>query len=504
MPEEWIDLSGTIVEIGKFSNVYSDPGSGDSSIIRTGKYWNIWEAGPDGAYRLKGEAYGYFRPQENPGVLTVDLGVDRRVNGGSKQTSGASAGSFDLMAYSALMEKGVRDRDGVLRSAFFTDDARVMPFADSTRTGMDQIKPYLIAYDSAPVTIDSIDVHPYHIEDRGDYILEYTKFSVRFRTPGQQGSMAGKGIRIWKRQADHSLRIFREIGLHNLDNDLNRTRACLEKFRSDYRQGLLKGQPGMISSYYSKDVRIMPEFQKTLMGREHAGAYLRAFSERFSIKEYMRTEMEILELGQRVVESGLFHMKVTLRSSGKDYEMNGKYLDIWDPAGEDGQDPVLVSEAWNYDERLDIEEEMRISRPSAGGCRKMQPHSPVNSAVSFELAAFNRLMEIAVTEHDAGLWSRIYAADILYCYSRTPLIRGRDNMDRFLEEHVRHLPIFEKLDIRNDRIDDLGGFIIEWASHIAVWRDGGSSGVNTGKDIRIWRRDKDGYLRIFRTIAMYD
>ncbi len=35
-------------------------------------------------------------------------------------------------------------------------------------------------------------------------------------------------------------------------------------------------------------------------------------------------------------------------------------------------------------------------------------------------------------------------------------------------------------------------------------RDGDWSGVFTGKDIRIWRREPDGTLRIFRNIAMYD
>lgn len=66
------------------------------------------------------------------------------------------------------------------------------------------------------------------------------------------------------------------------------------------------------------------------------------------------------------------------------------------------------------------------------------------------------------------------------------------------------MPIFEKLDIRNDRIDDLGKYVIEYASHIAVIRNGDYSGVGTGKDIRIWRREAGGSLKIFRHMAMYD
>jgi hypothetical protein len=92
----------------------------------------------------------------------------------------------------------------------------------------------------------------------------------------------------------------------------------------------------------------------------------------------------------------------------------------------------------------------------------------------------------------------------MFIYSFNPIQKGRKALDEFLETHVNEMPIFEKLDIRNDRIDDLGMFVIEYASHIAVWRNGGSSGVNTGKDLRIWRRETDGSLKILRSMAMYD
>jgi hypothetical protein len=114
------------------------------------------------------------------------------------------------------MEKGVRIRDGVLRSEFFTEDARFMPFADSTKTGIEQLKPYLIAYSTrGNVTIDSIACYTYHHEDFNDFILEYAMFKVKWRVPDVSGMTEGKGIRIWKRQKDKSLKLYREIGTHD-------------------------------------------------------------------------------------------------------------------------------------------------------------------------------------------------------------------------------------------------------------------------------------------------
>lgn len=209
--EEVIDFGKTIVEIGTFEKQYSDSES-DTLLMQKGKYWNVWEVMPDDSFKLKGEAYGFFHPVKDPQTLVVEFPKAQLT---SSQTYLDQKTPFELQAYNALMEKGVRERDGILRSTFFTDDARFMPFSDSTKTGIDDIKPYLIAYNSGKVTIDSISIYTCYSEYFSDDILEYTKFYVKWTVPQFSGTAEGKGIRLWKRQEDKSLRLYREIGLHN-------------------------------------------------------------------------------------------------------------------------------------------------------------------------------------------------------------------------------------------------------------------------------------------------
>jgi ketosteroid isomerase-like protein len=207
---EVIDLGKTIVEIGTFKKEYTHP-ENDTLITQSGKYWNVWDVKADGTLKLKGEAFGFFHPVKDPEMLVVK-NTPMEVS----DISSDSETSFELKAYNALMEKGVRNRDGVLRSEFFTDDGSFMPFADSTVTGMAKIKPYLIAYSSrGKVTIDSISCYTYHSEYFDDHVLEYAKFRVKWSTPQFSGRTQGKGIRIWKRQEDRSLKLYREIGTHN-------------------------------------------------------------------------------------------------------------------------------------------------------------------------------------------------------------------------------------------------------------------------------------------------
>jgi ketosteroid isomerase-like protein len=210
--EEIIVIDSIAIEIGTFKKEYLDSVT-DSAFVQNGKYWNIWSIKSDGSLKIKGEAFGYFHPIKNADLLVVQSN--------NKQPSESEVLltkqiPIELKAYNALMEKGVRNRDGILRAEFFTDNAQFMPFADSTKKGIEKIKPYLIAYNAGTVTIDSIMVYTYDYEKIENYVIEYSMFKVKWSVPQLSGRTEGKGIRIWKRQEDNSLKLFREIGTHNL------------------------------------------------------------------------------------------------------------------------------------------------------------------------------------------------------------------------------------------------------------------------------------------------
>ncbi len=280
-----------------------------------------------------------------------------------------------------------------------------------------------------------------------------------------------------------------------------RNLGYLDKFRADCTKSILAENPEAILGYYAENVRLMPEYQKTVLGKTNASSYHKAFGHRFLVQEYSREKKEITDLGLRVVEIGFFTMKLALKSTGQKRELFGKYVDIWEKA-ENGE-LSLITEAWNYNHEVPFSDELRFAEVPAVHMA-LQGHLPITSDVSFELAALNKLLEAVVSQRDARTWARFFTDDGMFIYSHHPLYEGRKALDNFLESHAKELPIFEHLDIRNDRIDDLGAYVIEYASHIANWRNGESSGVGTGKDIRIWRREPDGSLKLYRAVGMYD
>ena len=279
------------------------------------------------------------------------------------------------------------------------------------------------------------------------------------------------------------------------------TLATLKKFRADFIKAMTDGTPELIHSYYGDNIRLMTETQLTMMGKANALHYYKAFNSRFDVVDYTRTEIEVLDLGARVLEFGTFTTKLKMKSTGKDHELQGKYLNIWEHAT-DGK-MLLVTEVWNYNHRVDIAQQLVFPEVPTVNVA-LQAHVTVKDNISFELAALNHFQETVISQHDAKLWSMYYADDYVLFRVGNPIIKGRKEIDAWLDAHVKELPIFEKLDIRNDHIDNLGEYVIEYASHTAIVRNGEWSGVATGKDIRVWRRERDGSLKIIRGIGAYD
>jgi ketosteroid isomerase-like protein len=288
---------------------------------------------------------------------------------------------------------------------------------------------------------------------------------------------------------------------HNTEPD-GRSVALLNKYSSDYVKSFLEGKPGLLTPYYSEKIRVMPELQKTLTGKTNVAQYYVAFLKRFEVKAFKRDKIEILDLGGQVMEIGRIAMTIVLKSTSTEYLLKGAYLNLWEQLP-DGQ-LLLLTEAWNYDEYYgEIHEHLKFAE-LAGIHIALQPNVNIDSNISFELAALNRMLDETVTNHDANAWSWFYADDAILIPNYHAPYMGKKEITGYIEMHVKELPVFEELDIRHERIDPLGDFVVEYGSHIASWRDGTSSGVGLGKNIRVWRREPDHSLKLFRSIAMYD
>jgi len=280
-----------------------------------------------------------------------------------------------------------------------------------------------------------------------------------------------------------------------------RVQEILHRHRTNQVEGMHRGDSALLAAPGTETSRLLVEAHPTLVGTDAIAGYHRAFLACFDVPAYTREATGQFDLGPTVIETGRVEQRLVVREGGRTFDLIGKYLDAWEKMPDGGL--RLIVSAINYDAWSPVFEEMRFSQVP-GVRTSFQPRTPITDDLTFELAGLCLLIEKAVAEHDAKLWSRLYADDAALFPNNSPARLGRGAIDDYLTLHCRELPVFEKLDIRNDRVEVWGDYVFEYASHIANYRTADASGVSTGKNLRIWRREPSHALKMIFQIGAYD
>ena len=199
---ETISLAEYRLEIGTFTKTFTRI-TDKKNMVHTGKYWCIWKGiGANSELFAYMEGYHQEIPREE--YVVLDIGIEPK-----------NYGTIELRAYAALGEKAIREWDPELRILLYEDDAIFYPFADTAKIGIDVLKPYLRGYHQHDIKIDFIKGQPFAYRYFDGYVLQFSTFEVDWHFNEASGTNKGKGITLWKRQPDHSLKIYRKIGSHN-------------------------------------------------------------------------------------------------------------------------------------------------------------------------------------------------------------------------------------------------------------------------------------------------
>jgi ketosteroid isomerase-like protein len=123
----------------------------------------------------------------------------------------------ELARQNRLDAEAVRNHDTAAKVAKYAADAIYMPFADTPKIGIDEIRTHLTAYtdQGRGVTFESVRVWNEGFEALDGYVIEYPKFEVRWRNGADFGVVSGGGLRLWRREADGSLKLLRQIATHD-------------------------------------------------------------------------------------------------------------------------------------------------------------------------------------------------------------------------------------------------------------------------------------------------
>jgi len=206
-----LPLAGGGLEWGTFKLVYrATDGAAPSAL--DGKYVHLWRPQPDGRVKLAAEVWGYVAPLEHPSSHWF-AGLD---SAGGHVGDADPAIAAELAVLNAANAQSVQQHTPA-RIAQYAQDAVYLPYADAPQVGIAAIRSHLLPYIARgrSATFETVDVGNDGFDIVDGHVIEYSKFAVRWRSGDAAGITSGGGLRVWRREADCTLRIIRQIGTHD-------------------------------------------------------------------------------------------------------------------------------------------------------------------------------------------------------------------------------------------------------------------------------------------------
>jgi ketosteroid isomerase-like protein len=208
--DEVIDLGdGALVEIGRFTLRWRPRDGAERS--EEGKFMAVYRA-EAGTLRLLADVRGYFRPLADAALFRVPI-----VAAPALAAPQDSALDAELAALNRVGAQSVQRYEAEPRIVQYAEDAVYWPVADTPKRGIAAIRAHLVPYteQSRGVTFDSVRVWNDRATRHGDWALENSRFHVRWHNAEMAREVSGGGLRLWRREADGTLKMVRQMGTHD-------------------------------------------------------------------------------------------------------------------------------------------------------------------------------------------------------------------------------------------------------------------------------------------------
>jgi ketosteroid isomerase-like protein len=108
--------------------------------------------------------------------------------------------------------ESMRSADYSKLDQIYAPDCIAFPVDQPMISGLEELKKYV---DSEPMEISFVNLST---EGSGSYAVAHGTFNIKFSTDSAEMNMPGKYVEVWKKQADGTWRLYRDI--YNMDEPM--------------------------------------------------------------------------------------------------------------------------------------------------------------------------------------------------------------------------------------------------------------------------------------------
>lgn len=273
----------------------------------------------------------------------------------------------------------------------------------------------------------------------------------------------------------------------------------VENLNNQFARALEKGDVPAMVQYYAADAVSMPEYHHTLYSPAAIEDYYKHWLEATRDNRYQRSIYSVKIAGDFLLEAGTFTHDFT-QTGNSPFRYAGKYIHVWRIGKRDKL--TLVSEIWGSATWFD-----RASMPLSSGTGpvvQVSPVMPEDSVLAGNIKKYNMQIAGLVKERNGAAFSAYYTDDAIYMPYYTPMVIGKDSIHSYYVKHEDPAVGIDSVQINMSRMLVAGDFVLVNGFYHVNWRAGGNSGLVTGKSINVWRREKNGKLRLHWQMTNHD
>lgn len=210
-PIEVADLGARVMEIGRFSMTLR---RGPETHTFAGKYLDLWEKSPAGALMLHTAAWNHDeRPEFVEQLRFAEVPSEHlALRARAPVTAGMR---LELAALQKLEESAISQHDGKTWALLYADDGIVLSNQGMVVSGRQALDEYFDRHARALPVFEKLDLRTHHVDELGDYAVEYASGVVNWRMNEWSGVSLGKGVLIWRRSESGTPQIWRAISMYD-------------------------------------------------------------------------------------------------------------------------------------------------------------------------------------------------------------------------------------------------------------------------------------------------
>lgn len=256
---------------------------------------------------------------------------------------------------------------------------------------------------------------------------------------------------------------------------------------------------GAYLELYTQDAVLLPEFHPTVQGKKNIEAYHKHRFRYADVTRHVRTMHDYKQVDAYVIETGTFSWMMKLQDR-QPIEQTGNYLIVWE--GDKRGKLRIVFEAWGSDKSVDRAHTKLLDTA----------HVPVKNKITFRNDAEGmQVIQLctdevaaAVKKRDGAAMGMFYTSDAIYIPYYSPMMVGKQKIAEYYLKHEDPKVAIDSVHIQVTQAVPVKNYMITTGVYTVRWRAGGSSGIVTGKNLNIWRREKDGKFYLYRQLANHD